>query len=348
MQHGGGRRVGVKIKYFRPYPANTSIVTEYDCGYYGRVRHGALRELSLLSKNNPNIFLYAIGGVIIAVVLVVLLINGTRGEMVASVNGERITKDELFQRLAEQDGGQTLDAMITEMLIEQEAKKANITVTEEELDHEFDRVKKRFGSELEFQMMLAQLNMSEDMIKGQLRSSLLVKKMMLPEIDVHEDDLKQYYEENKQFYEEEEQVKARHILVETEEEANEIKQQLDQGADFEELAKEKSTDPGSKESGGDLGYFGRGEMVAEFEETAFSLAVGEISAPVKSSYGYHIIKVEDYKEARTPTYDEIKNDIREDYIDRKVQERASTWLSEIRQRANIVNKLESANTQSVG
>src|SRR6516225_4836448 len=115
----------------------------------------------------------------------------------------------------------------------------------------------------------------------------------------------------------EQEVHARHILVATEGEAKDIEAQLKNGADFATLAKEKSKDPGAAE-GGDLGYFTKDQMVPEFAEAAFKLDKGQISDPVKTQFGWHIIKVEDKRIKPTPTYDEVKGQL-ENYVARRAQ-----------------------------
>ena len=293
------------------------------------------------SKRGTSWLLVGIGAVIAVVVVIVLYLNFAQAETVATVNGQKITKDELFEKLLQQDRGVTLDAMITEILIEQEAQKANIRVTDEEIEKEIDKVKSQFSSDMEFQQTLSQLGVTVDDLRRQARSNLLVKKILLPEIEVTEEALQQYFTDHKEDYDEPEQVRARHILVESLAEAEEVKRLLDEGADFAKLASEKSTDPGSKDQGGDLGYFERGTMAPEFEEVAFTLQPGQISEPVQTDYGYHIIKVEDHKMAHSPTYDEVKERVREDYIDEQVQAKVSSWLSKVRSKAKITNKLES-------
>jgi peptidyl-prolyl cis-trans isomerase C len=115
----------------------------------------------------------------------------------------------------------------------------------------------------------------------------------------------------------EQEVHARHILVATEGEAKDIEAQLKNGADFATLAKEKSKDPGAAE-GGDLGYFTKDQMVPEFAEAAFKLDKGQISDPVKTQFGWHIIKVEDKRIKPTPTYDEVKGQL-QNYVARRAQ-----------------------------
>ena len=115
----------------------------------------------------------------------------------------------------------------------------------------------------------------------------------------------------------EEEVHARHILVATEGEAKDIEAQLKNGADFATLAKQKSKDPGAAE-GGDLGYFTKEQMVPEFAEAAFKLDKGQISDPVKTQFGWHIIKVEDKRIKPTPTFDEVKGQL-QNYVARRAQ-----------------------------
>jgi peptidyl-prolyl cis-trans isomerase C len=107
------------------------------------------------------------------------------------------------------------------------------------------------------------------------------------------------------------EVRARHILVKTKEEAEEIIEHLDEGAEFEQVAKERSSDPGSGAQGGDLGYFGPGRMVPEFEEAAFALEVGAHSQePVETQFGFHVLKVEDKRSQQPPAFEQVKEQIR--------------------------------------
>lgn len=140
-------------------------------------------------------------------------------------------------------------------------------------------------------------------------------------------DAKKFYDQQVGSAKPQEEVHARHILVDSETLAKELSEKISKGEDFVALAKEHSKDPGSKDEGGDLGYFGRGQMVPVFEETAFKLGKGEVSAPVKSQFGWHIVKVEDRRQRGAPPFDSIKERLIASMIHRKAQEVATDLRS---------------------
>ena len=128
---------------------------------------------------------------------------------------------------------------------------------------------------------------------------------------VTDDMVKAAYDKQIAAMPDQDEVEARHILVNTEDDAKAIKTQLDGGADFATLAKEKSIEPGAKDSGGELGYFTQDKMVKPFADAAFAMKVGEISNPVQTQFGWHIIKVEDRRKAAKPTLDQLSQQIKQ-------------------------------------
>ncbi|HHX26902.1 MAG TPA: hypothetical protein GX721_09575, partial [Firmicutes bacterium] len=208
------------------------------------------------------------------------------------------------------------------------------TVIDEDVQSELDRPADQFGSTAGLEQVLSQYGMSLDDLRGQIKSTLLLEGIAAKDVTVEEEELKTYYEENKDRYTEPEQVKARHILVEDEETAKSILKKLESGEDFAEIAKEKSSDSGSKDKGGDLGFFERGVMDASFEEAAFNLGIGETSAPVKTMFGYHIIRVEDKKPERLAAFEEVQDDVRKQVIKQK-SKLTSEVLSDLKDAAQI-------------
>src|SRR6201996_8339638 len=173
------------------------------------------------------------------------------------------------------------------------------------------------------------------------RNRLLMDSLLASEGKAATTDaaMKQVYEDASKQIAGEQEVHARHILVETEDEAKAVKAELDKGADFAELAKKKSKDPGASD-GGDLGFFTKEQMVPEFSQAAFALEPGKISDPVKSQFGWHIIKVEEKRQRKAPGFDQVKSQI-ETYVTRKAQ---ADYVAKTREGAKIERMDQAANT----
>jgi peptidyl-prolyl cis-trans isomerase C len=165
-----------------------------------------------------------------------------------------------------------------------------------------------------------------------MRNKMLMEMQLEREAKgaVTPDAEKQLYEDAVKSQTAQEEVHARHILVETEDEAKAIVEQLKNGADFATLAKEKSKDPGSAD-GGDLGYFTKDQMVPEFAEVAFKMYPGQLSNPVKTQFGWHVIKVEDKREKPAPAIEAVKDQI-DGYL---VQRAQRDYMAKLRQTAKI-------------
>jgi peptidyl-prolyl cis-trans isomerase C len=165
-----------------------------------------------------------------------------------------------------------------------------------------------------------------------IRNKLLMEQFLQSEgkTAVTDAALHKVYDDAVKQMAQEQEVRARHILVETEDEAKAVQKQVKDGTDFAELAKQKSKDPGASE-GGDLGYFGKEQMVPEFANAAFKLEKGQVSDPVKSQFGWHIIKVEDRRQKQLPEFDKVKDQI-ETFVVRKAQ---SDVVAKLREGAKI-------------
>ncbi|WP_353762694.1 peptidylprolyl isomerase [Cytobacillus sp. T106] len=254
---------------------------------------------------------------------------------VASVGSESIKKEELYSLLVKQYGDEALEALVTDKIIEMEAKKEKVTISDKEKEEELKNLKESYGGEEGFKAALEQSGVTEAGIAEDIEKYLKTEKLLEPRIDLKEDEIKAYFDENKDQFAQQEQVKASHILVEDEATAKEVKSKLDKGEEFADLAKEYSTDASNAESGGELGYFGKGEMEAAFEEAAFALKANEISGPVKTDYGYHIIKVEDKKEAKEAVYEDSKETAKKALFDERMQTEYYNWLEEKKEEYKI-------------
>lgn len=242
-----------------------------------------------------------------------------------------------------------LDGLIEQTLLEQEAEARNVIVSQEDKEESFNQhlnqIKQQYNlSESQLVETLSQqgigsLDQYKEMFLNESEQDLLINKLsqeVVEEAEVSDQEIENYYNENKERYEQEDQVEASHILLDTEEEAEDIIEQLENGADFSDLAEEYSTDQGSASQGGSLGFFEKnGQMIPEFEEAAFDLEIGEISNPVESQYGYHVIKVTDKKEAGVQSLTEVKDNIEQNLLNSKQQQVWEEYVEEIKDEAEI-------------
>ncbi|MBW1670913.1 MAG: peptidyl-prolyl cis-trans isomerase, partial [Deltaproteobacteria bacterium] len=190
----------------------------------------------------------------------------------------------------------------------------------------------------------------EDIINAVLAQEFLQREMG-DKVKVTDDEIETYYNGHKEDFANLESVKARHILLkvpegvnekawkEAESKAKDIKKKLENGKDFAELAKKYSDDPGTKDSGGDLGFFTKGRMVPEFESVAFSLKPGELSEPVKTNFGYHIIEVQEKKAASIKNLADVQAQIRQALQTEKQQKSQDALIEQLKAKYPVkVNK----------
>lgn len=216
--------------------------------------------------------------------------------VVTSAVGD-LTKDDVYNEMVDLVGVQLIEQIMAEKILSDKYK-----LTDEEIQTEYDNMVAQYGGEDQFEMLLAQSNVTKEAFKDNLRFDLL-KQKATDDVKVSDKEIKAYYDQAK--YE----LNARHILVKDEKKAKEIVKKLKDGADFAQLAKEESID-GSAESGGELGWFTVGQMVTEFNDAAYALELNTVSEPVKTEFGYHIIEVTDKREVEGyGTLEEKKQEI---------------------------------------
>lgn len=158
-----------------------------------------------------------------------------------------------------------------------------------------------------------------------------IEQLRKKQLAVRDDELKNYYDKNYSLFAESQEIQVSHILLSTEDEAKTVLEKIKKGADFAQLAKQYSNDPGSASRGGDLGYIKHGELVPEFENAAFGLKKGEISGIVKTEFGYHLIKRVNERKISPRTLEEVTPQIRRILE----KEKFDTWLAEIRNKIPV-------------
>ncbi|WP_242274172.1 peptidylprolyl isomerase [Bacillus cereus group sp. BfR-BA-01310] len=232
---------------------------------------------------------------------ILLLSACGNSENIATSKSGNLTKEEFNKDLKEKAGKLVLQqAMLDKILLDK------YKVSDDEAKKKVEEVKKQMGDN--FKTYLIQTGVkNEDELKNKLKTQIAFEKAV--KASVTEKEIKDYYKPK---------LKASHILVKEEKTAKEIKEKLNNGEDFAALAKQYSEDPGSKEKGGELSEFGPGKNDPKFEEAAYKLEVGQVSDPVKSSHGYHIIKLTEKKELKP--FDQEKDNIRKELETKRLQD----------------------------
>ena len=246
---------------------------------------------------------------------------------------------------------EVLDFLIIQELMTQEGKKLGLVPQADELELEYRKTKQRFPSEALFQQILKQQGLTENKLREIIRKGLIIRKVLDTKVKpmaepVEEKEVIEFYNTNKPGFMDQEKIRASHILIkvspsatdqekaEAENKIKEILKQAKAGADFAELAKNNSQCP-SAAQGGDLDYFTRGQMVKPFEEVAFELEVGQISEPVLTEFGYHIIKVQAKKPQRHLEFKEVSGQIKEILEEEHMNIATEKWLKPLKEAANI-------------
>ncbi|MCX8052541.1 MAG: peptidylprolyl isomerase [Armatimonadetes bacterium] len=262
--------------------------------------------------------------------------------VVGTVNGEKVTKGELMKALWFWNAPNTLQDLLTQKMIQQAAEKAGVKLTPEQLQEKVQESLKRMGMS-SVDQLLNQFRVTYDYFIFRTKGGALAEAAVQRQTKITDAEYAEW-------------IKARHILIRmpmeekdeakrdeiAKKKADEIYQRIKNGEDFAKLADEFSEDPGNtdpqtqKKKGGDLGWFSKGRMVQEFEKAAFDLKAGEVSQPVKTFYGYHIIKVDKLGKDATPAE---KQELNKLILDRKVPMEMHKWFTDVQASSKIDNKL---------
>jgi parvulin-like peptidyl-prolyl isomerase len=286
-------------------------------------------------------------------------------DVVARVNGEAIEKWEVEAALREITLGNMhpvpqserdelvrllLDRIIGHHLAADVARRRKIAVSDAELEKDLREMRTRYPNDRAFDETLASFGVTREQLRHQRRLSLDVAKLtatFAPGVKVSDSDVDAYYRGNPDRFQSPETVTASHILIRANPDATSgmraearrraagLLDEIRGGADFAKLAQAHSEDDGTAASGGLLGAFPRGRMDPAFEAVAFSTKPGEISELVETSFGFHIIKVDEHQAARTTPLDEVRSDVRELLIERGQQEGLTKLIEEARKGAKI-------------
>ncbi len=254
---------------------------------------------------------------------------------IASVNGVKISRADYDGKLeAGPQGKAVFNQLVQGALIDQYATDNKIDISDAEIAKKEDDIKSKYPPG-QFEQILKAQNLTEDDVKKILRQQLIVEKAVSANVKVTPADIAAYLAKNHATLDTSEQVRARHILVADATTAATVEAKLKAGAKFEDLAKQYSTDPSSKDKGGELGFFGKGQMVPAFQNAAFSQKIGVVGPPVKSPFGYHIIEVEEKKPATIATIANSGDKIKTLLMQQQEQQQIPQFLASLRSKAKI-------------
>ena len=276
--------------------------------------------------------------------------------MAANVAGEEITQTQLDEVVAQAESnlkaqGQKIPAagsqeyqafqqnalqlLVQRVQFEQKAEELGVSVSDKEVDERLQRLLTQYfgGSQKKYEDSLKEQGITDERVREELRAPLLSEKIFAKvgnSAKVTDAEIEAYYNSNPQFSAQKASRDVRHILVPTKALANDLRRQLTNGADFAALAKKYSTDPGSNKTGGKL-TIQRGQTVPEFEKVAFALGVGELSEPVKTQFGWHVIEALSAEKAGVKTpLKSVRQTISDTLLGQKKSDAVTKWLENLK------------------
>jgi foldase protein PrsA len=257
-------------------------------------------------------------------------------QILVRVNGVPIRQAEVIDRLLKRYGAQAVDEMIDETLLRQAAKKSVVTSDSSEVERRLSKLQEQFGSRELFISQLEQAGSSLTKVKEDLSEEIVREKLVVKAkgLSVTDAELKKAFDDNKDKLGSPESVHLRHILVATAPEAATIVAKIKGGAEFLALAREKSLAASGKAAGGDYGFVARGMLPAEIDEIAFTMKASEIRV-VPGPRGQHVLQVLERRAAKTASFTEVKDDLRDMLMAEKIKKAAPDYLADLRRKAEI-------------
>lgn len=263
------------------------------------------------------------------------------GRTVATIGEEKITESQLTERLYQQKGHEILDGMVNNKLVELEAEKLKLEVSDEEIAEEYKTYAANAGGEELLEQMLEQFDMKKEDIEEDIRLYLLTVKVLEDYVKLSDEDVKAYFEENKTYFDVPETIELNRIIVEDDATAKEVIAKLNEGEEFTKLAEEYSVEEVMEGvQAGLVGEVARGDLDETSEAAAFALAEGEYSkSPVKTEAGFEVFYVTKRTEAKEATFENSKEQARAQLMETKVNEAYEPWIMEKREEYEITTSL---------
>lgn len=259
---------------------------------------------------------------------------------VAKVGSSTITKSDLYNYLVQSYGKPASDQMVINKIIALDAKENNVQVSSTQVNNELTQVELGYGGLSALNTALQQQGKTLSGLKSTIVTYLQMQALVGSTIHISNSQINSYFDLNKSTYNTPEEVRASNILVSSKSLALQLESKLNSGENFAYLAKKYSIDSTSAKSGGDLGYFTKSSMVPAFANVAFSLPVGKVSSPVKTQYGWNILKVTDIQPATVATLASVKSKVVAALKAQEIQSKYPSWLLSQEKKFNVVDTLD--------
>ncbi len=265
-----------------------------------------------------------------------MIVNGCSKQPVAVVNGQKITEQDLTERMKKNYGEQVLGDMVFRAMVDNAFEKAGLEITEEELNRALEQDKQQAPNEQMWEQMLASRGMTSEEYQEEKKFRMKVEKLTQNEIEVTDAKLKQFFEENRDRFQQPEMVEMSEIIVSSQEEAQKIYSQLQENPDlFGDLARQHSLSPQTRERGGKRGNIPVDRLTpVALQSLVSDMSVGDISSPQEISGNWYIVRLEGHTQAKQPSFEEIKDTVEEAYTMQNSKSQ-DELLDELRKKSQV-------------
>jgi len=314
---------------------------------------------------------YKYGLVLILILAVAIAVVGCSKEPLAGeVNGKKITVADVDERLQQMTAQQPdvfkgpqgeqlkqqyraniLDQLVDMELMLQEADKVGIKITDKAIDAKVKEMMKTYNikDQKALEDILKTQKTTMEKFRGEISKLMIIDALgekVTKGVKVSNKDAENYYNTHKTEFATKDQVHVAHILVQKQEDAQKVLKDLQGGADFGKLAKQYSIDPGSKDKGGEYPWTDKDKYLPAFGDASWKLEAGQLSQPIKTDYGYHIIKLIGKRPAGQRTFAEVKEEIKQKLLAQKKKEEFNKWLKNLRKKATIKKYISPPKTEA--
>lgn len=258
-------------------------------------------------------------------------------DLLVTVNGVPVRRSAVADQAFRQYGTAVLNQLVDDILVRQASESLKVKADDKEVEARLKRIQGQFKDEATFKERLAATGQSLENLRAQISEQVMREQLVIKakQITVTDAEAKDFFEANKEKLATAEAIRLRHILVASEKEANDFLIAVRAGADFARLASQVSTDAGTKDKGGDLGFISKGMLQPDLEKVVFSLKPGEAGGPVRSAVGFHLFKAEELRAPKPAVFKDVQKDLKAALVADRIGKAWPDYLKELRDKAKI-------------